>query len=91
MACSNQRNSDGSWDCLLDLSDGTSFAYKSHQVNGVYPEGIGCDPHTGQLYAFDELGQQVPLPLVVNLQTGAITRQSGKPAPPSSLTIVAVK
>ena len=89
MACNNVPNSDGSWDCLLDLDDGTQLPYVSFVVNGVYPEGIGCDPTTGQLYAFDANGNEVLIGAVVDLQTGQISLAGG-PAPPTNLTVVGV-
>jgi hypothetical protein len=63
----------------------------SFRVDGVYPEGIGCNPSTGQLYAFDSVGHEVPLGAVVSIQTGAITRTpTGGLAPPTNLTVVGV-
>lgn len=86
MACNPVPNPDGSWDCTLDISDGTQVAYKTFLVNGVHPEGLGCDPLTGQLYAFDAFLQRVALGLVVNLQTGGIVRSTL--APPKNLRVV---
>jgi hypothetical protein len=74
----------------LDLDDGSQLAYVSWAVNGVYPEGIGCNPQTGQLYAFDSVGNEVLLGAVVDLQTGRIFPASQGPAPPTNLTVVEV-
>jgi hypothetical protein len=85
MAC--VLNANGSFDCTLDLSDGTQFAYSTFRVDGVYPEGISCNPRTGQLYAFDSGLLPLALGCKVNLETGAILRSL---APPMNLHIMEV-
>jgi hypothetical protein len=90
MACQSTPNSDGSFNCTLDLDDGSQLAYTSWVVNGVYPEGIGCNPQTGQLYAFDAEGNEILLEAIVDLQTGRIFPTNPGPLPPTNLTVVEV-
>lgn len=91
MTCTDRPNSDGSWDCFLELADGTVVPYKSFRVDGVYPLGVGCDPQTGQFYAFDKTGSPVSLGYKVDLKTGRIgpSELGGPPlAPPTNLEVV---
>jgi hypothetical protein len=85
-------NSDGSWDCVLDLDDGSQLNYVSWVVNGVYPEGLGCDPQTGQLYAFGADGSTINLPAIVDLETGQIFPPGSLGlAPPTNLVVEEVE
>lgn len=90
MAC-EASSADGPFNCTLNLSDGSILNYVSFLVNAIYPEGLGCDPTTGQLYAFDANLNAVNLPAIVDLQTGQILpAASNGLAPPSALTVTEV-
>jgi hypothetical protein len=54
--------------CVLSLQDGTSFSYKAHEVNGVYPEGLGSDGNI-----FYTIPDHSPIGCVVNVETGMVT------------------
>jgi hypothetical protein len=65
-------NTDGSYSCSFSMEDGSLFSYRTFLSNGVYPEGVSCDPQ-GILYLFQSSGIRGLLGCTVDIETGRIS------------------